>query len=184
MEATRMGGYIPRVGRYPLLAPPCSPRLIQRRSGLVRFASLTPSGTAKIQHSINNCTSNGVPVRPLPDSPALISHFADLGIPASDFSGKTGYMNPCSGWAEAGRATGVVLGRVRAMGAVVRPGCEVVGMIREGGAVRELVLSDGEKVEGDLFVVRAWLLIVEWLIVERWQLELGAFWVSLRESDC
>lgn len=76
-----------------------------------------------------------------------------------EFNNKTAYLNPQSGWAEAGRAVAVGLRRItHEYGGVVRAGCEVRGLIEEQGqggkkVVKGVELTTGDKVFGDIVII-------------------------------
>jgi glycine/D-amino acid oxidase-like deaminating enzyme len=76
-----------------------------------------------------------------------------------EFNNKTAYLNPHSGWAEAGRAVAVGLRRItHEFGGIVRSGCEVRGLIEDEGkdgkkVVKGVQLTTGEKVTGDIVII-------------------------------
>lgn len=78
-----------------------------------------------------------------------------------EFHNRTAYLNPQSGWAEAGRAVEVGLRRItHEYGGVVRPGCEVRALVEEEGKegkkiVKGVELCSGEKVLGDIVIIAA-----------------------------
>lgn len=99
----------------------------------------------------------GLPVRKTSD-PASIraafpKHLADGRL--ARFDTQQGYLNPVSGWAEAGRAVEVGIERIKKMGGDVRAGCEVVGLVERRGAVRGVKLADGQTLPAELVVVAA-----------------------------
>ncbi|KAG9312070.1 FAD dependent oxidoreductase [Chiua virens] len=68
--------------------------------------------------------------------------------------GYRGYFNSEGGWAEAARAVGVLLGRVREMGGRVMGDREVVGLIRdEDGRTTGVVCRDGTSFDADRVVL-------------------------------
>lgn len=64
-------------------------------------------------------------------------------------------MNIASGWAEAGRALEVGIKRIKKMGAVVRSGSEVTGLLESGEVITGVKLASGEIIDADLVVVAA-----------------------------
>lgn len=99
----------------------------------------------------------GLPVRKTSDPAAIRAAFPahlDDGRLAR-FDTQQGYLNPVSGWAEAGRAVEVGIERVKAMGGEVRAASEVVGLLEEDGQVRGVKLASGETLGASLVVVAA-----------------------------
>jgi sarcosine oxidase/L-pipecolate oxidase len=89
----------------------------------------------------------------LTPTPESIKALAPNDIKIGPLKGREGYANPVGGWAEAARATKVGLGMVVKEGGVVRGGCEVVGLQKDGKRVEGVVLKSGEVVRGDVILV-------------------------------
>lgn len=107
-----------------------------------------------VECAYKNCCDLGLDATLLPDATA-IKPVVDRGnaFPTGSFGGRQGYINPIGGWGEAGRAVEVGLKRAKKLGAVVRAGAEVTGLIKDGKNVKGVELKSGEKVFGDLVVV-------------------------------
>jgi sarcosine oxidase/L-pipecolate oxidase len=97
----------------------------------------------------------------LTNAVSTVTHLASPSTTSrlGQFHNRTAYLNPHSGWAEAGRAVAVGLRRIaNEYGGVIRAGCEVVGLVEEQGTdekrvVKGVQLVSGEKVLGDIVVV-------------------------------
>ena len=65
-----------------------------------------------------------------------------------------GYFNPEGGWAEAARAMGILLARVRELGGRVVENQEVVGLVRdENGRTTGVTCRDGKRFESDRVIL-------------------------------
>ena len=107
-----------------------------------------------IDCAYKNCRDLGLDVTLLPDATA-IQPVVDRNnaFPTGSFGGRQGYINPIGGWGEAGRAVEVGLTRAKKLGAIVRAGSEVIGLIKDGKNVKGVELKSGEKIFCDLVVV-------------------------------
>ena len=82
-----------------------------------------------------------------------------------------GYFNPEGGWAEAARAMGILLSRVREMGGKVIENQEVVGLVKdENGRTTGVACRDGKRFESD----RVMLTIGSWTASTFPELELDS----------
>ena len=93
-----------------------------------------------------------IEAKDLPDIESIKGEYSSA-VSTGDFAGRSGYFNPISGWAEAGRATAVGIKKVRQLSGTIRVGCEIVGLLHEGRRVSGVKLRDGEEIKGDVVVV-------------------------------
>ena len=126
---------------------------LSRRSGVTCLASADDTyGHKFVTSAYKNLKANNIAATLTP-TPESIKALAPNDIKIGPLKGREGYANPVGGWAEAARATKVGLGMVVKEGGVVRGGCEVVGLEKEGKRVQGVVLKDGEVVRGDIVLV-------------------------------
>lgn len=125
------------------------------RSGVIALSAKdNAEGHRFVSSAYRNCRSFNIDAMIVPDASTIKTRFPTT-TPTGSFGTRQGYSNPIGGWAEAGRAVEVGIKRARQMGATVRAGCEVVGLVRgEGGRkVEAVVLKSGEEVKADVVVV-------------------------------
>ncbi|KAJ9121575.1 hypothetical protein QFC22_002194 [Naganishia vaughanmartiniae] len=153
-------------------------------SGVVMTAECGSAGNAYVESSYKNVCDNGIPamhcktsaeirkawpakfrgedaVSTLTNAVSTVTHLASPSTTRrlGQFHNRTAYLNPHSGWAEAGRAVEVGLRRIaNEYGGVIRAGCEVVGLVEERGGdgksvVQGVQLASGEQVLGDIVIV-------------------------------
>ncbi|KGB78737.1 sarcosine oxidase [Cryptococcus deuterogattii R265] len=109
-----------------------------------------------VNSAYKNCRDLGLDATLLPDATAIKPVVdRDNSFATGSFGGRQGYINPIGGWGESGRAVEVGLKRAKKLGAVVRAGAEVTGLIKEGKDIKGVELKSGEKVFGDLVVIAA-----------------------------
>jgi len=96
-------------------------------------------------------------LRPSSNSTTTPTHAADSDSNAQyigSFTNYRGYFNPEGGWAEAARAVGILLLRVREMGGRVIENQEVVGLVKdESGWTTSVTCRDGKHFEGDRVIL-------------------------------
>ena len=96
-------------------------------------------------------------LRPSSNSTTTPTHAADSDSNAQyigSFTNYRGYFNPEGGWAEAARAVGILLLRVREMGGRVIENQEVVGLVKdESGWTTGVTCRDGKRFEGDRVIL-------------------------------
>jgi sarcosine oxidase/L-pipecolate oxidase len=126
---------------------------LSNRSGVTCLASADDTyGHKFVTSAYKNLKANNIAATLTP-TPESIKALAPNNIKIGPLKGREGYANPVGGWAEAARATKVGLGMVVKEGGVVRGGCEVVGLEKEGKTAQGVVLKDGEVVRGDIVLV-------------------------------
>jgi len=126
---------------------------LSSRSGVTCLASADDTyGHKFVTSAYKNLKANNIAATLTP-TPESIKALAPNDIKIGPLKGREGYANPVGGWAEAARATKVGLGMVVKEGGVVRGGCEVVGLEKEGKRVQGVVLKSGEVVRGDIVLV-------------------------------
>lgn len=157
--------------RPPLLflnSGPCYRRSMTIRCGVINV------GSDKFDDRLReNDRKLGAPIEDLPDAKAvrtkLLSSLnastnssAALARSNSDpnaqcvgpFTNYSGYFNSEGGWAEAARAVGILLLRVREMGGNVIENQEVVGLVKdENGRTTGVKCRDGKRFEGDRVIL-------------------------------
>lgn len=125
------------------------------RCGVVALsAAHEKEGMDFVNSAYKNCRDLGLDATLLPDATAIKPVVdRDNCFTTGSFGNRQGYINPIGGWGESGRAVEVGLRRAKKLGAVVRAGAEVTGLIKEGKDIKGVELKSGEKVFGDLVVV-------------------------------
>lgn len=151
----------------------CHHRSMTTRCGVINV------GSDKFDDRLReNDRQLGAPIEDLPDAKAVrtkllsslrpsTSSSATLARSNSDsnaqrvgpFTNYSGYFNSEGGWAEAARAVGILLLRVREMGGRVIENQEVVGLVKdENGRTTGVKCRDGKRFEGDrvLLTIGSW----------------------------
>lgn len=112
----------------------------------------------------------GAPIEDLPDAKAVRTKLLSSLRPSTTtlmrsdsdsnaqrigpFTHYSGYFNSEGGWAEAARAVGILLSRVREMGGKVIENQEVVGFVKdENGRTAGVKCRDGRRFEGDRIIL-------------------------------
>jgi len=126
---------------------------LSERSGVTCLASAdNEKGHNFVTSAYKNLKAYNIAATLTP-TPESIKALAPNDIKLGPLKGREGYANPVGGWAEAARATKVGLGLVVKEGGVVRGGCEVAGLEKEGRRVQGVVLKSGEVVRGEIILV-------------------------------
>jgi glycine/D-amino acid oxidase-like deaminating enzyme len=64
-----------------------------------------------------------------------------------------GFLDPRAGYAESGRVVAALMGRVKGLGVEVRERTSVAGLDEADNRVKGIVLSDGQRIAGDIVVM-------------------------------
>ncbi|CED83657.1 FAD-dependent oxidoreductase [Phaffia rhodozyma] len=107
-----------------------------------------------IEQSYKNLLELSIPAKDLKDSSAIVNHFPSHLHPyLSSFEDRTGYHNPCGGWAEAARAVEVGHKMVKNLGGRIDGGKELKELILEGKTCKGVRLVGGEEILADQVIV-------------------------------
>lgn len=109
-------------------------------------------GGTDMDQAYANDIQLGSRVQALQDSKAIRAIFPP-GIETGSFEDCSAYLNRDGGWANATKATAMMLSKVRSLGGRVLSGQDVISLLHQGGGTTGVVCADGVQHDADLVVL-------------------------------